>query len=382
MPMSTEANRLRTHPAPLLESWYRDKLDHAAMDLSSSGVHPYRFAELRSRAGLGLAELDDLVVGDSTSFGDAQLRKAIADRYAGGRTERVMVAHGSSEAISLVLGALCHGGGRVVVTDPVYHSLRTIPGLHGCELAVLPISAVDATGNFTTDLSEVITEETRAIVVNFPNNPTGKTLSTQGWAELGRHAARVGAYLVDDAAFSEIVWLENAPDPRATPQDPMRVTFGTFSKCFGLPGLRVGWCIADPDILDATLAQRDRTTLFLSPLVETVARRAMLAADELIGPRRAEAAENLGVLERWVRERRDVVDWESPGGGVCVLMRFAGVSATREFCRKLLRDTGVLLVPGDAFGRPDAVRVGFGGRSDTLAVGLQRLSGFLDGAQR
>src|SRR5205823_1699140 len=101
--------------------------------------------------------------------------------------------------------------------------------------------------------------------------------------------------------------------------------------------------------LERTLAMRDRTTLFLSPLVELIATRVVEHADDLIGPRLAEARRNLAYVDEWARHHEDRVHWERPGGGVCGLLEIREVADTEPFCRRLLDVTGVLLVPGEAF---------------------------------
>src|SRR5262245_30807157 len=105
---------------PFLESWYRDRLAAARIDISSSGVAPYTFAHIRAVTGLTHDELDAVLMDDSVSFGAASLREAIAERYAGGQVDRVMATHGSSEAISLILSALVEPGSTVAIIEPTY----------------------------------------------------------------------------------------------------------------------------------------------------------------------------------------------------------------------------------------------------------------------
>jgi DNA-binding transcriptional MocR family regulator len=100
---------------PLLEAWYRKYLTVSRFDISSSGVQPYSLGEVLERLGLTQAELSGVMLQDSVSLGAPPLRQAIADRYAGGASERVMATHGSSEAIALILSVLLAPGDRVVV---------------------------------------------------------------------------------------------------------------------------------------------------------------------------------------------------------------------------------------------------------------------------
>ncbi|GAA2490189.1 capreomycidine synthase [Streptomyces gobitricini] len=368
---------------PVLEEWYRRHLGPDIHDISSSGVHPYTFAEIRDLCGIPAEDLDAVVMDDSVSQGGAGIRQAIADRYAGGDADRVLVTHGSSEAIALTLGTLLRAGDRVVVQQGIYHSLGHYPRAAGCELAELPAAAVRE-GEIDEDVLErLITPGTTAVIVNFPHNPSGVTLSPPGLKALTERTAAAGAALVWDAATAEIAhrW-DVLPDPAATPGDT--VSYGTFSKTFGLPGLRVGWAIAPPELITAVFPLRDRTTLFLSPLVELIAEQAMRHAEVLVGTRAAEARRNLAYLTEWMAEHQDLVRWTPPEGGVCALPVFreleeakAGPAAVERFCLELLSRHRTLLVPGTAFGAPHGARLGFGGPEETFRAGLAGLSEFL-----
>ncbi|MEU0737574.1 aminotransferase class I/II-fold pyridoxal phosphate-dependent enzyme, partial [Streptomyces lavendulocolor] len=162
---------------PVLEEWYRRHLGPDIHDISSSGVHPYTFAEIRELCGIPAEDLDAVVMDDSVSQGGAGIRQAIADRYAGGDADRVLVTHGSSEAIALTLGTLLRAGDRVVVQQGIYHSLGHYPRAAGCDVAELPAAAV-RDGEIDEDVLEgLVTPGTAAVVVNFPHNPSGVTLS-------------------------------------------------------------------------------------------------------------------------------------------------------------------------------------------------------------
>ncbi|MFC5802618.1 capreomycidine synthase [Streptomyces formicae] len=375
--------RPRREDPPVLEEWYRRHLGPDIHDISSSGVRPYTFAEIRGLCRIPVEDLDEVLMDDSVSQGGAGIRQAIADRYAGGDADRVLVTHGSSEAIALTLSTLLHPGDRVVVQEGIYHSLGHYPRAAGCEVAELPAAAVRHGEIDHEVLEHLVTPGTAAMIVNFPHNPTGVTLSPQGLKALTEHTAATGTVLVWDAATAEIThrW-QVLPGPRAA--DGNTVSYGTFSKTFGLPGLRVGWAIAPPELLTATFPLRDRTTLFLSPLVELVAEQAMRNADVLIGARAAEARRNLAYLTDWMADHQDLVRWTAPEGGVCALPVFreleraaAGPEAVERFCLELLTRHRTLLVPGTAFGAPHGARLGFGGPEAGFQAGLAGLSAFL-----
>jgi capreomycidine synthase len=351
----------------------RDYYFEAQIDLGSSGVEDYSLAELRHLLGISLEDLDQVVFHDSRTLGGPALRQAIATRWGGGDVERVIVTHGATEANFLVMNALLEKGDEVVVLDPLYQQLYSIAEALGCELRRWPLRFENG---FAPDLEEarrLIGPRTRMVVVNFPHNPTGATMTPEQQRELIEICSRSGAYLVWDMAFGDLTYGEPPlPDPGLSYE--RAVSMGTLSKAYGLPGLRLGWCLAAPEVLERFIRIRDYLTLHLSPLVELIAQRAIENGDLLLGPRRAQARRNRAIVEQWVGDHRDRVEWVPPAGGVCGFPRLDGVSDVVAFCRRLGQAEKVLLVPGYCFGSPQHVRLGFGSSTETLEEGLRRLS--------
>jgi len=356
-----------------LEYWMRTYYFETEIDLGSSGVQNFSLGELRQLFNITTEDLDRIVLHDSRTLGDPELRKAIGNRWANGNAERVMATNGSSEANYLVMHSLLEPGDEVVVLEPFYQQLYSIAETIGCKLKRWRLRFED---NFRPDLSEarrLIGPQTRMIVVNFPHNPTGASLTPAELDELIELAAGSGAYLVWDAAFAEISY--NSPvltDPGE--RYDRSITLGTLSKAYGLPGLRVGWCLAAPDVLARLIRLRDYTTLHLSPLVELVATRAIENGDLLLKPRLAQARHNLELLSSWVDRHSEYVSLVRPQGGVCVFMRLHNVDDVEDFCRQFAHEYSVLLVPGTSFRDPNHVRLGFGCSTAELTEGLSRLS--------
>jgi aspartate/methionine/tyrosine aminotransferase len=211
------------------------------------------------------------------------------------------------------------------------------------------------------------------VIVNFPHNPTGASLTKKEQYELIDAVAEVGAYLVWDAAFADIVY-DGSPLPYPNLRYDRAISMGTFSKCYGLPGLRFGWCLASPEVLARFIHLRDYMTLHLSPLVELIALRVVESADNLLKIRLLQAHTNLEILSKWVEQHKEYVEWSRPRGGVCTFLRLRDRSNSETFCHHLANTYKVLLVPGNCFARPTHVRLGFGGATSDLHEGLSRLS--------
>jgi capreomycidine synthase len=358
------------HPAAL-EDWLRDYYFAAQIDISSSGVQPYSMAELRAMTGLSYRDIDALLLNDGYSLGSPAVRAAIAKRWGDGDPAKVMTTSGSSEAISLVLMSLIRPSDEVIVVRPGYHLLTEYAAALGCTTKAWRLDSDDNWRASFDELEELITDRTRAIVVNFPHNPTGASLDEDGLRRLLSLAEGADAYVLWDAAFADLTYGQR-PLPDVSVSYPKGISFGTFSKVFGLPGLRFGWCIAPPEVLNDCVRIRDYTTLHLSPLIELLALRVLEHADDFLAPRLKQAQTNRAILGEWAAATEQV-SLTLPMGGVAAFPRLNGMDDTGQFCEDLFRRDGVLVVPGSCFDFPRHIRLGFGGATDELIQGLDKL---------
>ena len=360
-----------------LEAWMRDYYHAVDHDIGSSGVRDLTMAEFAEVCGFDLAELAPMVFHDSESFGGSRLRAALADRWTGGDAARIMVTHGSSEAIYLVMHLALEPGDEIVVLDPAYQQLHDIAAWRGCRVTRWPL---DPQRGFAADLSVLrglAASGPRMIVVNFPHNPTGTSITPAEQQELVEIAAGAGAWLVWDHAFGELTYT-SAPLPLPSWYE-RTIAFGTFSKSYGLAGLRVGWCLAPHALLDRMAVLRDYIALYVSPVLEFFAEQAVRHADTIVARQRAHAAANLEVLADWAANLPELVRFTPPAGGVSTFLELVDQPDVERTCRRLAEQHRVLVVPGSCFGQAhrDHVRLGFGGTRAELTTGLSLLESVL-----
>jgi capreomycidine synthase len=360
----------------LLEKWMREYYFDTEIDIGSSGVRNFSLAEVRQLTGLLSEDLDTIVFQDSQTLGGRGLRRAVADRWARGKVERVMATHGSTDANFMIAHALLSPGDEVVVLDPSYQQLYGVAEAIGCHLKRWPLRPERGFRPDLADARQVIGPGTRLVVVNFPHNPTGAFLTEGEQDELIRLVEAAGAFLIWDDAFGDLTY-DTPPLPSPANKSDRAISMGTLSKAYGLPGLRVGWCLAAEEVLERFVRIRDYTTLHLSPLVERVAEKVIEKGDALLLPRLEEARGNLALLEAWAGDHADRIGWVRPGGGVSAFIRFLDIPDVEAFCHRLAREHKVLLVPGNCFRCPEYARLGFGCATAELEEGLARLSRLL-----
>jgi aspartate/methionine/tyrosine aminotransferase len=271
------------------------------------------------------------------------------------------------------MNALLRKDDEVIVLSPCYQQLSSTAQRIGCELKRWNLRFENDFRPDVEELKSLITPRTRMIILNFPHNPTGASLSYDERQRVSEMASLVNAYLIWDNAFAELTY-DGVTKVDAGIHYENAIEIGTLSKTYGLPGLRVGWCIAQRAVLKECVRIRDYVTLHLSPLVESIAERVVDRADILLEIRLAQVRTNLTILSDWAEMNRDRVQWVRPRGGVTVFPQLPFVDDVEALCRRLAELDRVLLVPGTCFDVPAHIRLGFGGATRDLRQGLSRLS--------
>ena len=287
--------------------------------------------------------------------------------------DRIAVTSAGVHALALVDQALIDPGDRVVIVTPVWPNLTSMPRIMSANVVRVALDCRG--GQWTLDLQRLLdaaTPDTRLVLVNSPNNPTGWTMPQRDWDALLAHCRRHGIWLVSDDAYERLVFEPgltidgHAPGVQAQLDDEDRViSANTFSKSWTMTGWRLGWLVLPAALVPAVekLAQN----LFICP--STLAQHAALACFEsesiaTYEQRRAEfrarrdflvpALESLGLpvpvmpdgaFYAWADCSRFVADTRDPARG-----------GSWQFADELMRGAHVAVTPGRDFGRADTAR--------------------------
>ena len=331
--------------------------------------------ELEPGAQQGFMELRH---GYTESSGSPELRGLIAGTYERIGPEQVLVCSGAEEAIFLHMNALLEPGDRVVLQTPCYQSLGEVARTLGAEVIAWPL---DETGQaWEPDwerLFELLTPQTRLLVINFPHNPTGAIAGQAGLERLAEHCRQRGI-----TVFSDEVYRFGEYDPAKTPSAfcdlaENAVSLGVMSKPLGLPGLRIGWLASrNAGLLERIAQLKDYTTICNSAPSEYLSCLALRHKDKLLKRNRDIMTGNLGLLQDFMQRRAGLFAWREPGAGSIAFPRYLGGDC-EAFCRELAQKAGVLLLPGRMYGAQYSpyFRIGIG-RAD-FAKGLARLDEYL-----
>ncbi len=377
------AARTRRFTESVIREMTRVAAEHGAINLAQ-GFPDFPCPELLKEAALQAIEAD--VNQYAVTWGAPRLRGALAEEYRSryglevDADRELTVACGATEAMASALLALIDPGDEVIVLEPFYENYGPDVELCGAKPLLLrvepPRFRIEA-----ERLRALVTPRTRAIVVNTPNNPTGRVFDRSELEAIASVCRDHDLLAVTDEIYEHILY-EGRHVPLAT-LEGMRertVLVSSASKTFSVTGWRVGWVLASPALTGAIRKVHDFLTVGApAPLQEGVA-----AALEGLGE------DYYSGLAADYRERRDVLIAAlaraglrclPPEGAYYVLADFGELSRAddRSFALELTRRAGVAAVPGSSFfSSPEAgrtlVRFAFCKRLETLHEAGERLA--------
>ena len=344
--------------------------------LSSSDCEPLALAELLEMASpADLSAWQSMILGYTESAGHPELRELIAGQYPGLNASDIITAI-PEEAIYLTMRSLLEPGDRIVTTFPGYQSLYEIAASMGCEVLRWSPQEHDSGWRFDPkDLDALCSTNIKAIVVNFPHNPTGAQLSLADWQHISALAQQQNAWLISDEMYRGLEGHYD-PLPPAASAHPRSISISGLSKVYGLAGLRCGWIATqDKDLLAAIQQYKDYTSICSSAPSERLSIIALRNEEPLRQRCKQIIASNLPRLNNFFSHHESFFASRPAHAGPICFPRLKAGNAN-QFCETLAAQAGIMLLPSSVYEAGDAhVRLGFG--RTTFAQAIERLDEYL-----
>ncbi len=344
-------------------------------NLSESGVHPITLRELLGDDPQELNRLLATELNYPYVNGIPELRQNIAALYDGATAENVLVTVGAAEANYITTRTLLSAGDEMVVMLPNYMQIWGIARNHGYMVREFHLREERGWAPDLDELERAVTPETRLIAVCNPNNPTGYILTEAEMETIVAVAERVGAWILADEVYSGAERLTDVQTPSFYGRYAGVLATNSTSKAYGLPGLRLGWVVGPPDILDDIWARHEYTTISATMLSNKLGALA-LSPDirpRLIQRTRRYIRSGYPVLQQWMDRHENTFSLIPPQAAAIAFARYhLGINST-QFTEQLRQEKSVLIVPGDHFGMDHYLRISFGLPHDDLVSGLDRI---------
>lgn len=324
------------------------------------------------------------------NFGIPPLREAIA-RYLSRLHRpvdagRVAVTSSGVSALMLASQLIVNPGDRVVAVTPLWPNLIEIPKILGAEVVRVPLWFGKTWELDVQQLLDALTPDTKAVFINSPNNPTGWVITKEQQAVILAHCRRHGIWIMADDVYERLVY-DGKPGAKscapsfldiATPDDRV-VSTNSFSKSWLMTGWRLGWIVA-PEPMMADLGKLIEYNTSCAPgFVQRAGIVAVERGDEIITRTVARYQAARDFLYQRLNALPGVVS-PKPKGAMYLFFRIEGAKDTLALCKRLVREAGLGLAPGNAFG-PEGegyIRWCFASSLERLDDGARRLSRFLE----
>ncbi|ABY95653.1 MULTISPECIES: aminotransferase class I/II-fold pyridoxal phosphate-dependent enzyme [Thermoanaerobacter] len=293
--------------------------------------------------------------------------------------KEIMVTIGASEAIDLALRALLNDGDEVLVPEPSYVSYAPCVTLTRGIPVFVP---TDEKNNFILtpdDLKSKITSKTKALILPYPNNPTGAIMKKEELEEIVNIIIEHDLIVISDEIYSELTYEGRHVSIASLPGMKERtILINGFSKAFAMTGWRLGYIAAEHGFIEAMNKIHQYTTICAPITAQYAAIKGIYQCEEDI----------VKMRETYDKRRKFIVngfreigfDCFEPKGAFYIFPSIKKTGMTsQEFCEKLLKEEKVAVVPGDAFGPSGEgfIRVSYAYSLDKIARALERIENFV-----
>jgi aspartate/methionine/tyrosine aminotransferase len=310
------------------------------------------------------------------------LRQAIAATYDNISPDEVLTFAGAEEGIFAAMQVLLGPDDHAIVITPNYQAAETVPASI-CQVTGLALRPDD---NWELDidaLRKALRANTKVISINCPHNPTGKVFSQHTLSQIVAIARHAGIHLFSDEVYRLLERDASIRLPQVADIYERGLSLNVMSKAYGLPGLRIGWIASkDKDLLSRMERAKHYLSICNSGPSEVLALIALNARDRILLRNLDIIAANLTLLDQFFADYPDLFQWSIPDGGCIAYPRYDGHDGVENFCRELVEQTGVLLLPASVYTSEltntptDRFRIGFGRAN--MAESLSVLRGFLE----
>lgn len=327
------------------------------------------------------AAFESARLGYSETTGAPDLRAAIAATYDTAQPEDILCFAGAEEGIYAAMRVLLGPEDHAVVVTPNYQSHETLP-LAICDATGVPLDPDDGWSLDIDRVAAAVRPNTRLVTINFPHNPTGAVLDRDRFDALVDLARHHGLYILSDEIFRGL-GPTGAPElPAIADAYERGLSLNVMSKAYGLPGLRIGWiACADRDLLSRMERMKHYLSICNSAPSERLAGIALRNRAAILARNCGLVDENLGLLDAFFARRPDLFEWVRPAASCTGFPRYTGPEGVENFARRLVEESGVLVLPASIFqseldpAPADRFRIGFG--RSRMAEGLAAFEAFL-----
>jgi len=331
--------------------------------LSSSDCDGYSMTYVLNLASQSEKEQwNNLKLGYTETVGSEPLRNAIKQHFSTIDLNEIVVSS-PGEANFALMNVLLEVGDNIVCMAPMYQSLYQIAEDLGCTVSFWTPEITNEQWYYNPDdLQKLVTAKTKLIVINFPHNPTGYSPNISDFKAIIDIARQNGITIFSDEMYRFLHHNKKDTLPSACDLYENAISLWGAAKTFGLAGLRLGWLTSkNTNLLERVERFKDYLSICNNAPSEILATIALNNLDKFVTPNIEKIKSNILLFETFHKKHTELFDFVKPDSGSTAFIKLNIKETAMEFAEKLVKDTGIMLLPAETFfyGTSHA-RIGFG----------------------
>ena len=296
--------------------------------------------------------------------------------------ENVIVSAGAKQSIYNILYSILEPQDEVIVLAPFYVSYPEMIRM----VYAIPVFVTPEDGTFhprMQDIERAVSGNTRAIIINSPNNPSGEVFSDEFLADIVDFCERRQIFLILDDIYHKLIFDDRkwSPAYQFTDKDvesSMIVVVNGVAKLYGMTGFRIGWAIANQRLVRVMTNVQAQTTSCTSPVMQAAAEGALTGMQSIVENLRLTFQNNRDVIIQELRAMNGLRVFKPVGTFYCLPDFRAYNNDSVALSKFLLQKAMVVTVPGKEFGMDGHLRLSFAGGTNEIRDGIERIKWALD----
>jgi aspartate aminotransferase len=363
------------------------KLKAQGIDLADFGAGEPHFSTPQHIKDAAILAIQQNVTRYTAVAGTPEVRKAIVDRHAADfgtnyAADECVFTAGGKLAIFNAVEVLVEHGDEVIVPVPFWVSYKDIIEFAGGTPVFLETDEADNFRVTVESVEAVITDKTKAIILNTPSNPSGAVLGSEDLYAIVRLAHSKGIYVLLDECYVYLTFTgEIVSGASLTECKEHVIVLGSLSKTYAMTGWRAGFALGPKQIISAMSKLQSQSTSNTASMVQRASIAALIGSQECVSEMRAD----------YIQLRDRVLEgFKSIPGLTCTVPQGAfyvypnisaflgkgGIQSGSDLAAKLLSEAHVVVVPGEAFGTQHHIRLSYAVSGDVIDKGVQRMRDF------
>ncbi len=320
----------------------------------------------------------------------ARIKKELGLAYS---PDEVVITNGGKQAIYNALQALVQKGDEVVIPSPYWVSYPEMVRLADATPVIVQGLEENQFRVSASQVERLITPNTKAFILNSPQNPTGTVYSREELQELASMFVERGIYVISDEVYDKLNYTGEPHVSIAQISEGMKaqtVLVNSFSKTYAMTGWRVGYGSAAQEIISSLAKIQSQSTSGINSITQKAALAALGSGDDIVEERRKDFKKRRDFTVERINSIKGLSCFK-PGGAFYVFFSIesftgkafgdAKVNGSIDFAQALLEQKHVAVVPGVGFGAENYIRLSYATDMDNIKAGLDLLEEFLDSAR-